>query len=226
MTEPAALASSSDPTAVPPARGPAARRDVRPNPGPRASYLPLLTVYFAYGALGLIDVTRDMWIKEQLRLSPAELATIGVWLSLPWTVKMVFGELVDSVPIFAARNAAAYILIGAGVHGRRPAASSRVGRRASDDLARPEQPLSSRRAADRDRHRDPGRRGGRRCRPRSWPGSTKPGTRAPSRTSAPSSAWCRFSAASRCRSAFLAVAGLSGWLAGFLDRSDRVPARR
>ena len=31
----------------------------------RWRYLPLLMVYFAYGALGLIDVTRDMWIKEQ-----------------------------------------------------------------------------------------------------------------------------------------------------------------
>ena len=25
-------------------------------------------VYFAYGALGLIDVTRDIWIKESLTL--------------------------------------------------------------------------------------------------------------------------------------------------------------
>jgi hypothetical protein len=54
-------------------------------------------VYFAYGALGIIDVTRDMWIKESLTLSPAELAEISVWLGLPWTVKMVFGELVDTV---------------------------------------------------------------------------------------------------------------------------------
>src|SRR5262245_1426651 len=70
-------------------------------------------VYFAYGALGLIDVTRDFWVKESLQLSPAELASIGVWLSLPWTVKMVFGELVDSVPIFGSQRRA-YILIGAG----------------------------------------------------------------------------------------------------------------
>ena len=69
-------------------------------------------VYFAYGALGLIDVTRDLWIKESLSLSPAQLAGIGVWLSLPWTVKMVFGELVDSVPIFGSQRKA-YILIGA-----------------------------------------------------------------------------------------------------------------
>jgi hypothetical protein len=78
----------------------------------RLGYLPLVMIYFAYGALGLIDVTRDMWIKEQLTLSPAELAGIGVWLSLPWTVKMVFGELVDSVPIFGSQRKA-YILLGA-----------------------------------------------------------------------------------------------------------------
>ena len=38
---------------------------------------------FAYGALGIIDVSRDMWIKERLTLTAADLAGIGVWLSLP-----------------------------------------------------------------------------------------------------------------------------------------------
>jgi hypothetical protein len=79
----------------------------------RLHYVPLLMVYFAYGALGLIDVSRDMWIKESLTLSPAELAGIAVWLTLPWTVKMVFGELVDTVPIFGSQRRS-YILIGAG----------------------------------------------------------------------------------------------------------------
>ena len=69
-------------------------------------------VYFAYGALGLIDVTRDFWIKEALTLTPAQLAAVAVWLSLPWTIKMVFGELVDSVPIFGSQRTA-YVLIGA-----------------------------------------------------------------------------------------------------------------
>ena len=69
-------------------------------------------IYFAYGALGLIDVSRDMWIKERLTLSPAELAEIAVWLSLPWTIKMVFGELVHTVPILGSQRRA-YILIGA-----------------------------------------------------------------------------------------------------------------
>jgi BT1 family len=85
---------------------------MRPIRSLRRNYLPLLMVYFAYGALGIIDVSRDMWIKERLALTPAELAGIGVWLSLPWTVKMVFGELVDSVAILGSRRRS-YILIGA-----------------------------------------------------------------------------------------------------------------
>jgi len=76
------------------------------------SYLPLLMVYFAYGALGLIDVTRDLWIKESLSLTPSQLAGIAVWLTLPWTVKMVFGELVDTVPIFGSQRKS-YVIIGA-----------------------------------------------------------------------------------------------------------------
>ena len=78
----------------------------------RLNYVPVVMVYFAYGALGLIDVTRDFWIKEALTLTPVQLAAIAVWLSLPWTIKMVFGELVDSVPIFGSQRTA-YVLIGA-----------------------------------------------------------------------------------------------------------------
>ena len=85
---------------------------LRPIQAFRLIYLPLVMVYFAYGALGIIDVTRDMWIKESLTLSPSGLAEISVWLGLPWTVKMVFGELVDSVPIFGSQRKA-YIGIGA-----------------------------------------------------------------------------------------------------------------
>ncbi len=85
---------------------------MRPLRAFQPAYVPLIMVYFAYGALGLIDVTRDFWIKERLQLSPADLASIGVWLTLPWTIKMVFGELVDCVPIFGSRRRV-YIMIGA-----------------------------------------------------------------------------------------------------------------
>jgi BT1 family len=78
----------------------------------RPNYLPLMMVYFAYGALGLVAVAESFWIKKALTLSPAELAALNVWLTLPWTVKMVFGELVDSVPLFGSQRRA-YVFIGA-----------------------------------------------------------------------------------------------------------------
>jgi MFS family permease len=85
---------------------------LRPIRSFRLRYVPVVMVYFAYGALGLIDVTRDLWIKESLSFTPSQLAGIAVWLMLPWTVKMVFGELVDTVPIFGSQRKA-YILLGA-----------------------------------------------------------------------------------------------------------------
>lgn len=77
----------------------------------RFRYLPLLMVYFAYGALGIISIAESFWIKSQLTLTPTELAALSVWLTFPWTIKMVFGELVDAVPIFGSQRRA-YVLIG------------------------------------------------------------------------------------------------------------------
>src|SRR6188472_2396902 len=78
----------------------------------KLNYVPVVMVYFAYGTLGLVDVTRDLWIKESLSFTPSQLAGISVWLTLPWAVKMVFGELVDTVPIFGSQRKA-YIILGA-----------------------------------------------------------------------------------------------------------------
>jgi hypothetical protein len=78
----------------------------------RLRYLPLLMIYYAYGALGLVAIAEAFWIKEALTLSPVELAAIGVWLTLPWTIKMVFGQLADSVPILGSQRRA-YVFIGA-----------------------------------------------------------------------------------------------------------------
>ncbi|MGI8724353.1 MAG: hypothetical protein ACR2J1_03115 [Methyloceanibacter sp.] len=78
----------------------------------RWRYLPLLMIYYAYGALGLITIAETFWIKEDLTLSPAELASVAVWLTLPWTIKMVFGQLADSVPVFGSQRRA-YVFMGA-----------------------------------------------------------------------------------------------------------------
>jgi len=77
-------------------------------------YLPLLMIYFAYGASGISGVAETFWVKEELKLSASALVGLGVWLSVPWTIKMVFGQLVDSVPIFGSQRRA-YVYIGAGL---------------------------------------------------------------------------------------------------------------
>ena len=80
----------------------------------RLAYLPLLMVYFAYGAMGLVAVGESFWVKKYLTLSPADLAQLGVWLTLPWAIKMVFGELVDTVAILGSRRRV-YVFLGAGM---------------------------------------------------------------------------------------------------------------
>jgi len=80
----------------------------------RLRYLPLLMIYFAAGASGLAGIAESFWVKEELGLSAEALVALGVWLTVPWTVKMVFGQLVDGVPIFGSRRRA-YVFIGAGL---------------------------------------------------------------------------------------------------------------
>jgi len=75
-------------------------------------YLPLLMVYFAYGAMGLIAVAQSFFERRGLTMSPADLAALGVWLALPWAIKMVFGELVDTVALLGSRRRI-YVFLGA-----------------------------------------------------------------------------------------------------------------
>src|SRR5688500_11623157 len=45
----------------------------------RPSYLPLLMVYFAYGATGLIGIAQAFWVRKSLTWSPAELSGLAIW---------------------------------------------------------------------------------------------------------------------------------------------------
>ncbi len=80
----------------------------------RLRYLPLLMIYFAAGAAGIAGIAESFWVKEELGLTAEALVALGVWLTVPWTVKMVFGQLVDGVPIFGSRRRA-YVFLGAGL---------------------------------------------------------------------------------------------------------------
>ena len=78
----------------------------------RVRYVPLLLIYFAYGASVFTAIAKDFWVKKELALSAEDLVALGVWLTVPWTIKMIFGQLVDSVTIFGS-NRKVYVYIGA-----------------------------------------------------------------------------------------------------------------
>ena len=61
----------------------------------RISYLPPLMVYLAAGVSGFTGIIESFFVKEQLGLSAAFLASLGFWAGLPWALKMPVGHLVD-----------------------------------------------------------------------------------------------------------------------------------
>lgn len=75
-------------------------------------YVPLLLIYFSYGLAGFSAIALSFWEKESLSLSAEQLISISVWVMVPWTLKMVFGQMVDSVKLFGNRRKS-YIFLGA-----------------------------------------------------------------------------------------------------------------
>ncbi len=78
----------------------------------RMRYVPLLLIYFAYGSSVFTAIAQNFWVKEALEMSAADLAELGIWLTVPWTIKMIFGQMVDSIKLFGS-NRKSYVYIGA-----------------------------------------------------------------------------------------------------------------
>ncbi len=87
----------------------------------------ILLVYFVQGILGLSRLAVSFFLKDELGLSPAEVAALTGIASLPWTVKPLFGFLSDGLPLFGYRRrpylllsgvlgAAAWIALATGVN--------------------------------------------------------------------------------------------------------------
>jgi folate/biopterin transporter len=72
----------------------------------------ILTVYFVQGILGLARLAVSFFLKDDLSLSPAEVAALMGIASLPWTIKPVFGFISDGLPIFGYRRRPYLILSG------------------------------------------------------------------------------------------------------------------
>ena len=76
----------------------------------KLQYVPLLIIYFSYGCSVFSNIGLSFFIKENLTLSAEQLIAIGIWLSLPWNIKMVIGQFVDCIPILgSSRKSYVYI---------------------------------------------------------------------------------------------------------------------
>ena len=72
----------------------------------------ILTVYFVQGILHLSRLAVSFFLKDDIGLSPAEVAALMGIAALPWTIKPVFGFLSDGLPIFRYRRRPYLILSG------------------------------------------------------------------------------------------------------------------
>jgi hypothetical protein len=80
----------------------------------RLKYLPLLSVYFAYSFANIGHIAALFWIKNSLSLSVSEIVSIAIWANLPWSMKIIFGQLLDSIKIFGSQRRS-YIFVAAGL---------------------------------------------------------------------------------------------------------------
>jgi hypothetical protein len=92
----------------------------------RWTYLPPLMVYLAAGVSGFTGIIESFFVKEELGLSAAFLASLAFWAGLPWALKMPAGHLVDLFwhrksffVYFGAMLMAASLLIMVGLTGHK-----------------------------------------------------------------------------------------------------------
>ena len=84
----------------------------QPFPNINAELLAILTVYFVQGALGLSRLAVTFFYKDELHMSPAEMAAFGGITTLPWIIKPLYGFLSDGVPIFGYKRRSYLVLAG------------------------------------------------------------------------------------------------------------------
>ncbi len=79
---------------------------------PTPELIAILTVYFVQGILGLARLAVSFFLKDDLGLSPAQVAALTGVASIPWVVKPLFGFLSDGLPLFGYRRRPYLILSG------------------------------------------------------------------------------------------------------------------
>ncbi|RYE13765.1 MAG: hypothetical protein EOP34_08095 [Rickettsiales bacterium] len=74
----------------------------------KLKYLPILFIYFANSFAAFTKIAETYWMKDSFSLTPSELTSISIWSNLPWTMKIIFGQFIDSVRI---KNSQRYIYV-------------------------------------------------------------------------------------------------------------------
>jgi folate/biopterin transporter len=73
----------------------------------------ILLVYLVQGVLGLARLATVFYFKDELKLSPSQLAMLSGVQTLPWTIKPLYGFLSDAVPLFGYHRRSYLSLAGA-----------------------------------------------------------------------------------------------------------------
>jgi folate/biopterin transporter len=73
----------------------------------------ILLVYLVQGVVGLSRLATVFFLKDELQLSPSQLAMISGIQILPWTIKPLYGFLSDAVPLFGYHRRSYLSLAGA-----------------------------------------------------------------------------------------------------------------
>jgi folate/biopterin transporter len=79
---------------------------------PSAELLAILLVYFVQGVLGLARLAVSFFFKDELGLSPAQVAALMGIVAIPWVIKPLFGFLSDSLPLLGYRRRSYLVLSG------------------------------------------------------------------------------------------------------------------
>ena len=72
----------------------------------------ILLVYFVQGILGLARLAVSFFLKDELGLTPAEVAALTGIATAPWTIKPLLGFVSDGFPIFGYRRRPYLVLSG------------------------------------------------------------------------------------------------------------------
>lgn len=79
---------------------------------PNLELVAIMTVYFVQGILGLARLAVSFFLKDDLGLSPAQVAALMGIAAIPWTIKPLFGFMSDGLPLFGYRRRPYLVISG------------------------------------------------------------------------------------------------------------------